>query len=472
MRIAHVQICAAKGAMSIPARLAAAQRDLGHEAVVVVKWSDTGSPHSLPVLGPDQPGPTAWRVARWALRLKPYVGRVRGAGRLAHLLWHAPLRWEQRRADRTRAQERAQGHEDFEYPATWNLLNRLPWKPDILHLHNLHGHYFDLRALPWLSRQVPTVLTLHDMWLLTGHCAYPLGCERWRTGCGSCPDLTIYPAIEQDSTATNWRIKERLYSESKLHIASAGRWLLDVAQESVLAPHILSSTLVRDGVDVSLFSPGDPNAARARLGLPAAAVLILFVATGFRAHRFKDWLTVRDAAERAATCVKDRTVILVGVGDSAETEANGNLEVRFVGAVKDQIVLRDWYRAADLFVHAAHADTFPGVVLEALACGAPTVATAVDGIAEQVRSLTDRYTPCMTHDATEATGILVAPGDAEAMADACVMLLRDDALRVQLSANAVRDARERFDVATQVRAYLDLYQLARAPGPGHPDLRP
>ena len=53
---------------------------------------------------------------------------------------------------------------------------------DVLHLHNLHGGYFDLRHLPRLSPRLPVVVTLHDTWLTSGHCAYTLECERWRDG--------------------------------------------------------------------------------------------------------------------------------------------------------------------------------------------------------------------------------------------------------------------------------------------------
>jgi len=43
------------------------------------------------------------------------------------------------------------GYEDFDYPGTWHLLDILPQRPSIIHCHNLHGEYFDIRALPWLS---------------------------------------------------------------------------------------------------------------------------------------------------------------------------------------------------------------------------------------------------------------------------------------------------------------------------------
>ena len=65
-------------------------------------------------------------------------------------------------------------------------------KPDIVHCHNLHSNYFDLSALVYLSQHVPTVITLHDAWLLTGHCAHFFDCEKWKTGCGNCPNLSVY----------------------------------------------------------------------------------------------------------------------------------------------------------------------------------------------------------------------------------------------------------------------------------------
>ena len=109
------------------------------------------------------------------------------------------------------------GIEDFHFAGTRRILD-LAGHPDIVHCHNLHGGYFDLRALQWLSAERPVVITMHDAWLLSGHCVHSLSCERWETGCGSCPDLTLYPAVRRDATAHNWQRKRRIYSGSRLYV--------------------------------------------------------------------------------------------------------------------------------------------------------------------------------------------------------------------------------------------------------------
>jgi glycosyltransferase involved in cell wall biosynthesis len=103
----------------------------------------------------------------------------------------------------------------------------------------------------------------------------------------------------------------------------------------------------------------------------------------------------------------------------------------------------NYYRAADAYLHAAKADTFPSVVLEALACGTPVVATAVGGIPEQVR--------------LGETGELTPGGDAQAMGEAVVRLLNDETMRRRMGERAADDAAARFSLDRQVRAYLDWF---------------
>src|ERR1043166_10135633 len=91
---------------------------------------------------------------------------------------------------------------------------------DILHLHNLHTQYFNYLALPALTKRKPAILTLHDMWPITGHCMNSFECERWRSGCGQCPHLDTYPSVKRDATAVEWKLKRGAYHHSRLNIVA------------------------------------------------------------------------------------------------------------------------------------------------------------------------------------------------------------------------------------------------------------
>ena len=151
----------------------------------------------------QQRGMSSWLAVGRRVSDEPGVLLIPGARkwvRNARVLWalHGRLQpWERglpgiafaRDALRTVASgdpltARWLGREDFGFPHSRRVLDLVPQRPQILHCHNLHGGFFDLRALVHLSRQVPTVLTLHDEWAFTGHCAHSLQCVRWRRGCG------------------------------------------------------------------------------------------------------------------------------------------------------------------------------------------------------------------------------------------------------------------------------------------------
>ncbi|HSJ05367.1 MAG TPA: glycosyltransferase, partial [Longimicrobiales bacterium] len=225
--------------------------------------------------------------------------------------------------------DRRRGLETYRYPATRRMLDVLPGEPDIVHLHNLHGGYFDLRALPALSRRQPVVMTLHDAWLLSGHCAHSIGCDRWRTGCGACPDLGLYPAVTRDATARNWERKRAIFADTRVHIATPSQWLADRVRDSMLAPAAAELRVIHNGVELDIFTPGDTAAARAASGLPPAVPTILTVGAGGGANSYKDITTTRNAAAQAAELL-DRDVLLVVLGDQGPDQRTGRLTVRHV----------------------------------------------------------------------------------------------------------------------------------------------
>ena len=226
-----------------------------------------------------------------------------------------------------------QPHQDQQYGP--RIPDITPEFPDVLHCHNLHGSYFDLRALPRLSHKLPVLLTLHDTWLLSGHCAYSFDCERWKTGCGRCPDLTIYPAIKRDATAYNWQRKREIYAKSQLYIATPSRWLMAKFEQSMLAPAVLEARIIPNGVDLSVFHPADKQTSREILAIPQEAKVLLFTANGIQRNPFKDYETVQDAVGLVAERLQGQRVLFLALGEAAPVRRIGEAEVRFVAYESD-----------------------------------------------------------------------------------------------------------------------------------------
>jgi len=213
-------------------------------------------------------------------------------------------------------------------------------------------------------------------------------------------------------------------------------------------------------VDLSIFHPDNRYKARAAAGIPQDAVVLLFTANGGRRNMFKDCGTICAAvAQIAGQHGKD--LILIVLGEDAPAERIGSFQVHFVPYQENQEVVARYCQAADVYVHAARTDTFPVAVLEALACGTPVIATNVGGIPEQVKgaqSLGAGISNVNRYGMDEATGILVAPGNARELAVAIERLVNDDFSRIHMRNNAARDARARFDLQRYTNDYLDWYQ--------------
>jgi glycosyltransferase involved in cell wall biosynthesis len=162
----------------------------------------------------------------------------------------------------------------------------------------------------------------------------------------------------------------------------------------------------------------------------------------------------------AAQSFPGQRVLLLALGEDAPPERAGAAEIAFMPYQLDHDLVAAYYRAADLYVHAARAETFPNTVLEALACGTPVVASAVGGVLEQVRGLRvpGADPGHAAHGSEQGTGALVPPGDAEALAAAIAALANDSELRRRLGENAARDARGRFDQGAQVDGYLEWFR--------------
>ena len=386
---------------------------------------------------------TPW--ARTWLRLSEALSPLRRCGvkgvaavqQRLHLLAH-PTAYYQRR----------QGYEDFNYPGTKSLLTLLPARPDLIHCHNLHGDYFDLNVLPWLSRQRPLLLHLHDAWLLSGHCAHALDCTRWQHGCGACPYLQTYPAVRRDQTAANWQHKQAIYRNSRLYLVTVSQWLMDKVQRSMVQG--VFQRVIHNGIDLNTFKPGERLAARRALQLPPDARIILF--TGHSA--FKDMHTTYQALSR----VQGEQLLFIGLGAARSSKAWEQGKVLTPPYIETAAQMAEYYRAADLYLHAATVDSFPTAVLEAMACGTPVVATAVGGIPEQIKA--------------GETGLLTPPQAPDTLAHALQTLLDDTEQRLRIGEAAAAYAKQYFGLARQVNALLAYYEEIQTDWQQHNTVQP
>ncbi len=359
-----------------------------------------------------------------------------------------PLRNQLREFERTI--QCMMGIEDFLHPYSHFPDEIAGLNSPILHLHNLHGGYFDLRSLPDLSRKFHIVWTLHDYWPLTGHCAYPLACDRWRDQCGNCPDLERSPAIARDATRFNLRRKQQIFSRTRLRIAASSQALIDRIPGSILEPAVIEARKIPYGVDLDTFHPGDARAAREQLGLPLEKPLVLFSAYNALSNPYKDFQTIAEAMRIIKERAPDKEIELVVLGANETDKCDLGFPAHVIPFSTSRAEVADYLRAVDLYLHAARDEVFGIVLLEAMASGTPVIATSVGGIPEVFENGSE--------------GLLVTQGDPELMSNAVLELLTSKEKLSQFADRGIQKARADYDIRKSHQVYLSWFEeLCRTP---------
>jgi len=246
-------------------------------------------------------------------------------------------------------------------------------KPDVVHLHCINGYFVNIYELvQWLKEnRIKTVLTLHAEFMHTANCGYALDCEKWRTGCGSCPRLrqeTLSWGI--DNTALSHRKMKAAFESFSdgLVVVSVSAWLEQRAKASpILAGK--HHSIVLNGIDTGTFCPSDVADLRKKHGLRDEKI-IFHATASFEAdpNHIKGGYYVLRLAERLA---RDNMKILVAGNHPANLQVPEN--VILLGRITDQKLLAKYYAMADVTVLTSRKETFSMVTAESLCCGTPVV---------------------------------------------------------------------------------------------------
>lgn len=331
------------------------------------------------------------------------------------------------------------------YPNSYGLLfHPLFLGADVVHYHLIHNYFFNLAHLPILSRLKPTVWTLHDPWALTGHCVHPFDCERWRQGCGECPNLGSHFALTRDTTALNWEIKRLAYQQSDLDVVVSSRWMLDKAKNSPLLERARLHR-IPFGIDLARFAPQDPAPIRARLGIPADNVVVAFRAV--QNYALKGMAHLLDCLERLQAKVP--VTLLVFQEPGLVDHLRPRYQVIDLGLIFDEARMVEAYNAADLFLMPSSAESFGMMAMEAMACGRPSIVMSGTALEEVVH-------------AEAGGGIVVPQGDRAAFLAAVQALVDQPERRRELGTAARRLAQQHYDKDRYVSEIIAVYTEAIA----------
>jgi putative colanic acid biosynthesis glycosyltransferase len=313
-------------------------------------------------------------------------------------------------------------------------------KFDLIHLHNLHGYYLNLSFINFLKKtNIPIIWTLHDGWSITGRCAYCFNCTRWKTGCGKCPDLSLYPKTFIDSSNFMWKKKKKYFSSGWNPIlVCPSQWLADIVKESYLKE--FSVKIIANAVNTKVFKPKDKNTVREKYGIPSEKKIVLILAADLEDERkgVKYFFESLNYIQ-----VKDGMVITVGEKINYDKIKGLEFEIKQMGYIKDQDELSNIYNLADVFCISSLNDNFPNTVIEAMACGIPVVGFKVGGISEQV---------------TENCGILVTLKDTKTLGKAIEKLLKEETIRKNFSLNCRERALQKYNINVFGNNYINLYK--------------
>jgi glycosyltransferase involved in cell wall biosynthesis len=320
---------------------------------------------------------------------------------------------------------------------------RLNWpeiSSDVVHLHWIsffadYPSFFD--SIP---ARIPIVWTLHDMNAFTGGCHYSAGCERFKTGCGSCSQVTN--SGPRDVSVDSFKAKRRALANRLIFVVSPSQWMLDLAQQSPIWPKQTSFHQINLGFDLKKMHPIEKQKARELLGIKSDAVLIGFGADDVNNQRKGMSHLLSSLAKLTAR--EPVECLTFGAGELPEVDTISKFHHQ--GFVNSAERLRLIYSAADLVVVPSREDNQPQVGLEAMACGTPVVAFNAGGIPEYVHH--------------GKTGLLASVGNEEELAKQISWMVGNGKAREEMGVNARSLMEKSFEVKQQTDKHIQLYENA------------
>ncbi len=253
------------------------------------------------------------------------------------------------------------------------------YDPDVIHLHNIHGYYINVKILFDYLRvcNKKIIWTLHDVWPFTGHSAYcdAVNCEKWKQGCDNCPQLKVYPKSYVDRSKRNWLVKKQIFTNiSNMTIVTPSLWLANLVKLSFLSEYPVC--VINNGINTSKFFIKTTD--YKVLHNLENKIVLLSVATVWN-----DLKGLTDFIKFSQLLDERYVVLLVGGMEKKDISRLPN-NIQYIPKTQNIDDMVEIYNAADFYLNFTYCDTYPTVNLEAISCGLKVITYRTGGSTEIV----------------------------------------------------------------------------------------
>ena len=329
-------------------------------------------------------------------------------------------------------------------------ITRLPEfkEADIIHLHWINQGMLSLKSIrKILDSGKPVVWTMHDMWPATAICHLTLGCQNFKSQCRRCKYLPGKGG-DNDLSARVWQRKQAMLRGRNIWFVACSKWLAGEAKKSGLLKG-QSITNIPNPIDTRVFCRQDKAEARRRLQLPEDKRLVLFVSQRVtNENKGMQYLidACRTLTAQHPEMAQNTGVVVLG-GHAEEIADLLPWPTYALGYVNDTRRIVDVYNAADVFVLPSLSENLPNTIMEAMACGVPSIGFNVGGIPEEIDH--------------RQNGYVAKYRDANDLA-AGIRWVLDEADRDVLSRNAVHKVHSSYSEQSVALRYTEVYYEAMA----------
>lgn len=317
--------------------------------------------------------------------------------------------------------------------ATKRLISELEHiHPDVVHLHNLHGHNCNLEMLfsYFKKSNIKLVWTFHDCWAFTAYCPHFVmdNCSKWETNCEHCPSRKNFSYFF-DKSSVLYKKKKALLVDQELTVVTPSEWLANLVKRSFLKD--FDVRVINNGIDLSVFKPTisdfrEKNAIGDKF-------ILLGVAFGWGKRKGLD--VFEELSKRLDS--EKYQIVLVGVDEDIQKQLPSN--IISIKRTRNQNELAKIYSAANLFVNPTREENYPTVNLESIACGTPVITFNTGGSAEMLDSFVGAVVECDDVDVLEREIINICENGRFSQTD------------------CLKKA-ESFDMNDKFLRYIDLYE--------------